>query len=256
VNYVFSQKRLSGRATLFHTEFMNRMERISYFHDAAGTFVNHILTGVDKRHRGIELGLMYALNNYLNFTLAGTIAEYIYANNPDGVISYENGSAEDMREKAYLRNYKLGGMPQTAGTFAVNWFYNYWFISLYVNGVADNYVEIAPFRRLASNYENSPDHAGIVPTNPDDIAIYHLLTGQEKFANAATIDFSIGKIYYLKNRNAVNFNLSVNNILDNKDIRTGGYESARLDLNYPDRYRSKYYYARGINFYLSAGYRF
>ena len=255
-NYIFSMKRLSGRLSLFQTEFINRMERVSYYHDAAATFVNHILLGVDRRHRGLELGLKYTLNNNWNFTFAGTVAEYVYANNPDGVISYENGSADDMREKVYLRNYKLGGMPQTAGTFAVNWFYKYWFISLYVSGVANNYIEIAPFRRLASNYENSPDHAGIVLTNPDDMATYRLLTGQEKLANAATIDFSIGKIYYMRNRNAVNFNLSVNNILDNRDICIGGYESGRLDLNYPDRYRSKYYYARGINFYLSAGYRF
>jgi len=255
-NYIFSMKQLSGRVSFFHTELLNRMERVSYFHDAAGTFVNHILTGVDRRHRGLEFGLKYDINNHWNFTFAGTVAEYIYANNPDGVISYENGSAEDIREKAYLRNYKLGGMPQTAGTFAINWFYNYWFISLYVNGVANNYVEIAPFRRLASNYENSPVHAGIVPTDPNDMATYLLLTGQEKFANAATLDLSIGKIYYLKNRRVFNFNLSVNNLLDDRNIRIGGYESGRLDLNYPDRFRSKYYYMRGINFYLSAGYRF
>jgi hypothetical protein len=232
------------------------MERVSYFHDAAGTFVNHTLIGVDRRHRGAELGIKYDLNNHWNLTFAGTVAEYVYANNPEGVISYENGAADDFREKVYLRNYKLGGMPQTAGTFAVNWFYNYWFVSLYVNGMANNYIEIAPFRRLASNYQNSPDHAGIVPTDPDDMATYLLLTSQEKFANAATLDFSIGKIYYLRNRNVFNFNLSVNNLLDNRDIRIGGFESGRLDLNYPDRYRSKYYYARGINFYLSASYRF
>jgi outer membrane receptor protein involved in Fe transport len=147
-------------------------------------------------------------------------------------------------------------MPQTAGTFAVNLFYNYWFFSLYLNGATNNYIEITPFRRLASNYENSPDHAGIVLTNPDDMEIYHLLTGQEKFAPVATIDLSIGKIYYLKNRRAINFNLSLNNLLNKQDIRVGGFESGRLDLNYPDRYRSKYYYARGINFYFSAGYRF
>ena len=256
VNYIFSLKRLSGRTSFFHTEFMNRIERVSYYHDAAGTFVNHVLLGVDRRHRGFELGLRYTLNNNWNFTLAGTVAEYIYANNPDGVISYENGSAEDMREKVFLRNYKLGGMPQTAGTFAVNWFYNYWFFSLYLNGAAKNYVEIMPFRRLASNYENSPDHAGIVPTDPDDMATYNLLTSQEEFDAAATIDLSIGKIYYMKNRRSVNFNLSINNLLNKQDIRVGGFESGRLDLNYPDRYRSKYYYARGINFYLSAGYRF
>ena len=256
LNYIFSLKRLSGRASFFYTEFMNRIERVSYYHDAAGTFVNHILSGLDRRHQGFELGLKYTVNSNWNFTLAGAVADYVYANNPDGVISYENGSADDMREKVYLRGYKLGGTPQTAGTFAINWFYNYWFFSLYLNGAARNYIEIMPFRRLASNYQNSPDHAGVVPTDPDDMAAYRLLTSQEKFDAAATIDFSIGKIYYMKNRHAVNFNLSVNNLLNKQDIRIGGFESGRLDLNYPDRFRSKYYYARGINFYFSAGYRF
>ena len=256
INYIFSMKSLTGRFSLFQTEFTNQMDRISYYYDAANTFINHTLAGMNKRNRGMELGIKYKIDDHWSLDLAGTVAEYVYSNNPEGYISYENGSVEGLQEKVYLKNYRLGGMPQTASTFAVNYFINYWFFSVHLNGMANNYIEIAPIRRLVSNYENTPGHVGLIPTNPEDLETYHLLTDQEKFADAATLDLSIGKIYYLKNRNSFNFNFSLNNILNTKTIRTGGYESGRLDLSYPDRYNSKYYYAQGLNFYFNSSYKF
>jgi hypothetical protein len=255
-NYIFSFKSLSGRFSLFHSEFINQMERVSYFHDAAGTFVNHILSGVNRRNRGVELGAKYRIDGNWSLDVAGTLAEYIYSNNPSGTINYENGSADDQNETVYLKNYRLGGMPQAAGTFAINYFNNFWFVSLHLNYIANNYIEVAPLRRLASNYATLPDRQGINPYDENDMEKYHLLTHQEKFNDAMTVDFSLGKIFYLKNRRSFNFNLSVNNILNNRDVRTGGYESGRIDLSHPDRFRSKYFYMQGVNFFMNASYKF
>ena len=256
VNYIFSFKSLSGRCSLFHSEFFNQMDRVSYYHDAAGTFVNHILSGINRKNRGVELAAKYRIDGNWSLDVAGTLAEYTYSNNPNGTLNYENGAAEDQKETVYLKNYRLGGTPQSAGTFAVNYFNNFWFISLHFNYVGDNYIDIAPLRRLASNYSTLPDRQGINPHNEEDMKIYYSLTHQEKFKNAMTVDFSLGKILYLKNRKSFNFNLAINNILNKKDVRTGGYEAGRIDLSYPDRFRSKYYYMQGVNFYMNASYKF
>jgi hypothetical protein len=255
LNYVFSLPNLAGRISLFNTNFYDDMMRFSYYHDSERTFVNHQLSGVNKIHRGIELGVNYKLNDTWNFDLIGSTAEYYYSNNPEGVISYENGKESGKTETVYMTDYYVGGTPQTMGTFGINFFRNYWFLNLNINGFAGNYVEISPLRRLASNY------TGILPPeangfDEDLYNAYRLLTDQEKFKGGYTLDLGIGKIWYLANRNAVNFNLTVNNILNRRDIRTGGYEQARINLDYPERFASRYYYMLGINCFFNMSYRF
>ena len=66
----------------------------------------------------------------------------------------------------------------------------------------------------------------------------------------------MGKIFYLKDRTSLNVNLSVNNLLNKKDIRTGGYEQGRVDPDRPYLFKSKYFYMQGINCFLNVSYRF
>ena len=249
MSYVFSMPSLHGRVSVFQTNFYDLMHRTSYYHDAERTFVNHILTGMNKVHRGFEFGLNYKLNDNWNFDLAGTIAEYYYSNNPDGSINFENGKVMDKREKVYMKNYYTGSTPQVAGTFGINYFYDYWFLSANINGFGRNYMDVAPMRRLASSYES------VTPGTPEYDA-YQQLTHQERYGSAYTVDLSIGKIFYLKNRNSINFNFSINNIFNRENIKTGGYEQGRIDLQKPNKFASRYFYMQGINCFLNASYKF
>lgn len=250
MSYVFSMPSIHGRVSVFQTNFYDQMHKISYYHDSERTFVNHVLQGMNKVHRGVELGMNYRLNNNWNFDLAGTVAEYYYSNNPDGTINYENGKELGKRETVYLKDYYVGSTPQIAGTLGVNYFYDYWFLSMNINGFGRNYIDISPMRRVASNYQ------GIQPTDTEQYEAYKKLIDQERYGSGYTVDLSIGKIFYLPGRQSVNFNLSVNNLFNRKNIRTGGYEQGRLDVSNPDKFASKYYYLQGINCFLNASYRF
>ncbi len=256
VSYIFSYPSLSGRVTLFQTNFYNQVARKSYYYDIYRTYMNHLLSKMNKVNRGVEIGLKYKFNNNWSFDLAGTVAEYYYSNNPEGVMSFENASQEDLYEKVYLKNYYVGSTPQVAGTIGVNYFYNYWFLGAHINGTARNYIDIAPIRRLDSNYVLTPEFAGVNPNLPEDMEAYRMLVDQERYGSSYTIDLSIGKLIFLKNRKSVNFNFAINNILNRKNIKTGGYEQGRIDLSYPDKFQSKYYYMQGINCFLNASYRF
>ena len=250
LNYIFSLSSLKGRVSVFQTNFYDQINRISYYHDADKTFVNHVLSNLNKTHRGVELGLGYQINNNWSIDFAGTMAEYYYSNNPDGSISYENGKETDIKETVYLDNYYVGGTPQIAGSLGLNYFYNYWFFNLNINGFGRNFIEISPLRRLASNYEN------INPNDPEEFEAYRILTDQERFDDDYTIDLSIGKILYLSNNRAINLNFSFNNITNRQNIRTGGYEQGRLDITAPNKFNSKYYYMQGFNCFLNVSYRF
>ena len=75
------------------------------------------------------------------------------------------------------------------------------------------------------------------------------------------LDFSLGKVVYLKNRHSLNFNISANNLLDSRLI-TGGFQQARIP--YDDnavtgnvyKFPSKYYYALGANYFATISYKF
>ena len=105
---------------------------------------------------------------------------------------------------------------------------------------------------------------------------YNIMTMQESLAatnplNRFLIDASVGKLIYLPNRQSVSVNLSVTNLTNNTHFKTGGYQQARLPRavrqGQPDyqnsvitanawKYPSKYYYAWGVNFFLSVTYKF
>ncbi len=89
--------------------------------------------------------------------------------------------------------------------------------------------------------------------------------------NRFLIDASVGKLIYLPNRQSVSINLSVTNLTNNTHFKTGGYQQARLpravrqgEKDYQNsvitanawKYPSKYYYAWGVNFFLTVTYKF
>lgn len=105
---------------------------------------------------------------------------------------------------------------------------------------------------------------------------YNILSMQESLAatnplNRFIIDASVGKLIYLKNRQSLSVNLSVTNLTNNTHFKTGGYQQARLprytrqgvgdnenSVISPNAWKfpSKYYYAWGMNFFLSVTYKF
>ena len=124
-----------------------------------------------------------------------------------------------------------------------------------------------------ANYENAElDNNGVpVLKYP-----YSIMTMQENLSATNPlyrfiIDASVGKLIYLKNRQSVSINLSITNLTNNTHFKTGGYQQARLpravrqgEKDYQNslitanawKYPSKYYYAWGINFFLTVTYKF
>lgn len=122
-------------------------------------------------------------------------------------------------------------------------------------------------------YENAELDANGVPVLKYP---FNIMTMQESLAatnplNRFLIDASVGKLLYLPNRQSLSINLSVTNITNNTHFKTGGYQQARLprsvrqgEKDYQNsvitanawKYPSKYYYAWGVNFFLSVTYKF
>ena len=127
---------------------------------------------------------------------------------------------------------------------------------------------------------SSPENEGNIIVDQNGIPSlkypYNLMTMQESLSatnplNRFIIDVSVGKVIYLPKRQSINVNLSITNITNNTHFKTGGYQQARLprgvrqgQADYHNsvitanawKYPSKYYYAWGMNFFLSFTYKF
>jgi len=253
LTYAFNYKIIRGRLSGFRTTVNDAVEKLGYYDDEYRTFINHLLSGVNKLYQGVELGVSIPINSMFSVSGAGTYADYRYTNNADGIKSYENGAVDDIPEKVLTKDLKINSGPQLAANVTVDFFNNLWFADITLNYYDNNYLDFAPNRFTENNQSKLKGFP----------ALYDKLGKQEKLQAGFMLDASVGKLIYLKNRNSLNFNLSVSNLLNNTEMVTGGYQQARMPISSDainpkagDWYTNKYYYAWGVNLFFHVGYKF
>jgi len=138
-------------------------------------------------------------------------------------------------------------MPQTALSGGLNYRTSFFmFFGFDVNYFDRAYIPLNPDRRTAEAV------SGIEPGYPS----YDAILSQERLPSAVTVDANIGKSWRIDYKYYININFSVNNILNNKSIVTGGYEQYRYDSENIDKFANKYYYMYGTTYYLNMSFRF
>lgn len=252
ISYTWNYHRFRGSLTGYITEMWDGMKRSGFYDYQLNTFMNYSMSGIQSEFKGIELGMEYKITSDLSVNASGTFARYQYKNNPLGVRSYENGSEADVTRRVYLKNYFIGGTPQQAYTVGLNYNINRWFFELNANYFTDNYIELSPAR-----HEEMPGLWKFCSSEEEYIARRDVITHQDKLKDAFVMNLSIGKIIYT-NFGSLNFNLSVNNLLNNRNIQTGGYQEGKFDYtNYDvNKFPNKIYYAQGIRVFFNFGIRF
>ena len=254
LSYVWNYRRFRGTIGGFWTEMYDQTERTSFYDDNLSTFVNYMLRGVRTCYKGIELGMAFKITPSLTATVAGTIASYRYKNRPTGTRSVENGSLPDSTTTVYLKNYRISGTPQKAVNVGLDWAAPHqWYFGINASWMGDSYVSLAPVR-----HEEFPN-LWAQYTDPAELdAKLREITNQEKLKDAFVLNVSVGKVIYLTRSMSLNLNLNVDNVLNNRDIMTSGYQQGRFDYtNYNiKKYPNKYYYAQGIKVFFNVGVRF
>ena len=253
-SYTWNYRRFRGSITGFWTEMFDQTERTSYYDDQYSTFMNYVLTGVHKRYKGIEIGMAYKITPSITATFAGTVARYQYKNRPVGVRSYENGMRPDTAQVVYIKNFYLGGTPQTAFNIGIDWAApKQWFFNINASWMGDSYVNLSPI-----HHEALPNLWEKYPTYEELEAKMEELATQDKLNDAFVLNASIGKIIYINRKVSLNLNLNVDNILNNRNIMTYGYQQGRFDYtNYDStKYPNRYYFAQGIKVFFNVGVRF
>ena len=282
LSYQLSTGGYNLRATAYYTKIMDQTDVMSFYDDSQQSFTNFAMTGIDQRHIGIEFGAKMPLFvSGLTASAVLSLGEFVYTSNPHMIQTVDN-SAEIIRDEtlpywqsnpvfkknsdgsyAYAedgspivektRKHYVPSTPQLAGELALNYRTNsYWFFELNGQYFAKSWLDMNPLYRTQFAV-SGPD--GVA--TPEEI---EYMTTQECFNPCFLLNASAGKSWYIQRKYNIGFSFEVKNILNNRDVRTGGYEQTRLiSTSSKESYKkfdSKYFYMPGINYMLNIYFRF
>ena len=242
--------RLSG----YYTKMNDLSKVISFYDDVQKTYTNFAMSGIDEQYFGLEFGMSVPIYQGLSLNGAISYGQYTYTSNP----YYEqiaDNSAQPMNSgTVYWKDMRIESTPQTAMNVGLSYrSSNNIFVSVDFNYYDNMYLSMNPLYRT--------DEVLLPTMTPDEI---EALRSQEKFSPAYTLSASIGKNWYIQRRYTLGFSLEVKNILNDQNIKTGGYEQMRVQWigeksSNPTSYQkfpSKYFYMFGTTYYLNVYFRF
>ena len=285
INYAYRNSGYDFRITGFYTSIKDQTDVMSFYDDSQNSFTNFAMSGIDERHIGVELGFKVP-TPVPNLSVQGVLSygKYIYTSNPTMYQTYDN-SAEYVagtygvtipywkshpvhkknEDGSYIKDadgneivdhfqkHYVPSTPQFAASLGLAWNKNYWFIDADVDFFGNSYLDMNPLYRT--------DMATAGPDGQVTAQEIEYMAAQEKFKNFMLVNASVGKSWYIQRKYQLGFSLQVKNLLNNKDVRTGGYEQTRLVDNTVSkerfyRFDSKYFYMSGINYMLNIYFRF
>ncbi len=251
-----------ARVSGYYTTIEDRSKVISFYDDLQATFTNFAMSNIDSRYAGVEVGFSIPLFKFLNLNGAVSYGDYRYTSNPLITQTADN-SAEIVLsgEKVYWKGYHVESTPQTAANLGLALrTSNNIYAGIDVNYYNALYLSMNPLYRTDKALTGRIFASN---TYEENLASVKEMTHQERFDNAFVLNANIGKNWYIVDRKYnLGVSLQVNNLLNNRTIRTGGYEQMRLredesgtTVKY-DRFDSKYFYLMGTTYYLNVYFRF
>jgi hypothetical protein len=272
LSYIIKAPKFKARVTGFFNRISNATQ-ISFFYgegifDAGedgdtdtDSFISEIVTGINKKHIGAELGFEYQITSTIKATGSASYGQYTYDNNPnlkvndDALATSANPNPVFDFGKAYLKNYRLPGMPQQA--YSVGLEYRdpkFWWIGANVNYLDDNYLSISNILRT-ENFVTDANGLGFEGATDESV---RQLLKQEKFDPTTLVNLVGGKSWKVGDQ-TFGFFASLNNVFDFR-YKTGGFEQSRK-ATFPDSqadnangtpsFGPKYFYGYGRTYFLN-----
>ncbi|MBS1945238.1 MAG: TonB-dependent receptor, partial [Bacteroidetes bacterium] len=190
---------------------------------------------------GVELGAEVKLSPTWQLTAVYADGQSIYNSRPTATITRDNSdTALATNRTVYWKNYRIGGMPQRAASLGLR--YNapkYWSLGADVNYFGNIYLDPNPDRRTVEALGN------LVEEDPQ----WNDLLEQTKLKDGYVVNLFFTKTWRLKRKYRIGLNLTVNNLLDNTDLITGGYEQLRYVPKEIDKFPPKLSYMYGRTFF-------
>lgn len=245
-SYVLRTPVIKARITGYYTYMKDQTKTLSFYDDYYRSFGNYIMNGIAESHAGVELGLEYKILPVLTAQAAFGYGNYEYQSNPVYLQTVDNTGDILSEGKVYWKGGKVSGTPQTAASIGLT--YNapkFWWVGINGNYFGRSYIDMNPILR----------------TDKAKTELDGQYTKQEEFGDGFTMDLFAGASFRIAYKYFLGINVSVSNVLNNKDLKSGGFEQLRISQNkdtntYARPFDSKYFYMYGANYFVNVNFRF
>ncbi len=259
-SYIIRSPFIKSRLTGYYYNIQDATEISFFFVDGlsgdTSSFVQEILTGIEKQHAGLELGIEAQITSTIKLKGAAAVGEYIYNNNPDLYLTSDDFTEDFPTLQSNLKNYKIAGGPQRA--FSLGFEYRdpeFWWFGASTNYFSNAYVDISPLNRT-SNFYTDVDGLPFTDYNED---IARQLLQQEEFDDYFLVNLVGGKSWRIQRKYYIGLFASISNVL-NQEYKSGGFEQSRNgnyrtlleeSQNPTPVFGSKYWFGRGTTYFVN-----
>lgn len=269
-SYIYRSPIMKARLTGYYTNFSDGTDIGFYFtEDIAGlgieqdAFVQEVMTNIDRRHIGAELGIEAQVTHTIKLKAAAAVGQFTFANNPNLYLTSDDfqGELRFGKGKTYLEDYHVAGGPERA--YQLGFEYrdpDFWWVGLTANYFSNIYADVSALAR-SENFALDFDGQ---PINGYDENVAKDLLKQEEFDDYFLVNIVGGKSWKVGDY-FVGFFTTVNNVFD-EEYKTGGFEQSRLakyntvledkSRPYGPVFGSRYFFGNGTTYYLNVYLRF
>ena len=250
--YQLKTPRVKGKVTGFYTQFTDETETVRFYNEQYYTFTNYSLTGVNKRHEGVEAALEVNMGRGFTATGVASIGQYFYTSRPTALITQDSkDSILAEAETIYLKNVRLSNGPQQAYSLGLNYRSpHFWFLNMSVNMFDGIYYDASFSRRQIQSLD-------LVEANSSK---WNEILQQKQSFNGYTLDISGGwswkidnQFKSLKRSSFLVLNIGINNLTNNEDIITRAAEPLRFDFadKNVNKFAPRITYAYGRTYFIN-----
>ncbi|MBL4606098.1 MAG: TonB-dependent receptor, partial [Flavobacteriaceae bacterium] len=277
VSYTVRTPIIKAKITGYHTSFSDGTEIGFFFTESGATFVQEIITNIQRRNIGGELGIEAKITPTITLKGVASVGQFLYNNNPNVYysssdfeipITYGNGASQ-------LKNVHVSGGPERAFQFGFEYRDpDYWWFGATINHFSRAFVDASVLKRsdaFAMDFDLIPDdvlsQGGNIRGyryNDYDNRVAKSLLKQEQFDSYALINVIGGKSWKVGDYYIGCF-ATINNVL-NQQYKTGGFEQSRR-IGYRAQIKeqrqdngplfgNRYFFGNGTTYYINFYLRF
>lgn len=268
LSYIYRSPIVKARFTGFYNTMQDQTD-INFFFtesvrdaDGDGLFVQEVLTGIESRRAGVEIGIEAQITPTIKLKGAASMAQYVFTNNPNQYFTSDDFAGERILGDGTtkLENLHIAGGPENA--YQLGFEYrdpNFWWFGVTGNYFSNAYIDVSTLRRN-DNFANDTDGLGFNDYDPE---IATQLLQQEQFDDYTLVNVVGGKSWKIK-QYFVGFFATINNVFDTR-YRTGGFEDSRIAdyrglVEESNRetsvFGNRYFFGNGTTYYLNLYVRF
>ena len=241
---------VKGRVGVFYNLLNDQTKSSAFFNDFKQAFGYYLQGNIDYEMKGIEGAFQIKVSPTVNANLGFTFGDYKLVDRPL-LSSIDDKSLDfDLKdETVYAENFYVPGQPQTVVSFGLEYRSpHYWWVGANMSYYAQNFVDYNPVRRTAFPFQTL-EYQG---------PLWNALVEQEEYDEQIGVNIKGGKSMRLGGKYFLSLFVGVDNVLDNTEARTGGFEQSRFveESLLAEWFSPKYYYAYGRTFFGSITLRF